>query len=190
MPSTLKRRNGGCTATILISRQNFNSKRILLYSGVYPSSICLAAAHFRRPSMASPSTPSTSSSPRSFHPGSMTNQSFVLQTEEAHDFSQQSHLHVELSEGIIHSSQMEEEARRVCVCELPKISSEYRHLLAAVKQQAQPKVTALAYGDPVCSAEERSEKPPNSTISHWRRVGQIEEEAFPCPQILTPNIPS
>jgi len=44
----------------------------------------------------------------------MTNQSFVLQTEEAHDFSQQLHLHVELSEGIIHSSQMEEEARRVC----------------------------------------------------------------------------
>lgn len=72
----------------------------------------------------------------------------MLQTEETPDFSQQLHLHVELSEGNTQGNHVEEQVRQIFVTELPKISSEYRHLLEAVKQQAHPKVTAHAYGDP------------------------------------------
>lgn len=73
---------------------------------------------------------------------------FMLQTEETPDFSQQLHLHVELSEGNSQGDHVEEQVQQIFVTELPKISSEYRHLLEAVKQQAYPKVTAHAYGDP------------------------------------------
>jgi phenylacetate-CoA ligase len=73
---------------------------------------------------------------------------FVLQTEEEKDFSQRLHLRVELSEGIAQTTQVEELVRNVFVSELPKISSEYRHLLESVKDRAHPKVTAHDYGDP------------------------------------------
>jgi len=73
---------------------------------------------------------------------------FVLQTEEEQDFSQTLHLRVELSEGIVPSNQVAERVKQLFVTELPKISSEYRHLLESVKERAHPKVTALGYGDP------------------------------------------
>lgn len=73
---------------------------------------------------------------------------FMLQTEEEQDFSQTLHLRVELSEGIVQSNQIEEQVKQVFVTELPKISSEYRHLLESVKDRAHPRVTAHAYGDP------------------------------------------
>jgi phenylacetate-CoA ligase len=72
----------------------------------------------------------------------------VLQTEEEQDFSQTLHLRVELSEGTAQANQVEEWVRQVFVTELPKLSSEYRHLLQSVKDQAHPKVTAYDYSDP------------------------------------------
>jgi phenylacetate-CoA ligase len=73
---------------------------------------------------------------------------FVLQTEETADFGQQLHLRVELSEGATNVGLVAAQVQQLFIAELPKISSEYKHLLETVHERAHPKVTVYPYGDP------------------------------------------
>jgi phenylacetate-CoA ligase len=73
---------------------------------------------------------------------------FVITTEETKQMQQQLHLRVELSARTSRSPELARQVTKTFIQELPKVSSEYRHLLASVGRQAHPKVFLHAYGDP------------------------------------------
>ena len=73
---------------------------------------------------------------------------FVIATEENKDLAQTLHLRVELNDGIKKSRDLQATVKRIFIHELPKISSEYTHLLESVKQRAHPIITLHSYGDP------------------------------------------
>jgi len=73
---------------------------------------------------------------------------YVISTEEDKSHNQSLHLHVELKENKESSRELAGLIKEVFVNELPKISSEYRHLLGSMGVKVHPEIHLHSYGDP------------------------------------------
>jgi phenylacetate-CoA ligase len=73
---------------------------------------------------------------------------FIAVTEENERCGQQLRLRVELRPGSTPDGHLEQTVRETFIRELPRASTEYRHLLDAVSERAHPHVTLHEFGDP------------------------------------------
>lgn len=73
---------------------------------------------------------------------------FIISTEETKDHEQELHFHVERKDGVAPNVSHERLVIDSFIDQLPKISSEYKHLLANIQKKAHPKVFIHEYGDP------------------------------------------
>lgn len=73
---------------------------------------------------------------------------YVISTEETKSHDQALYLRVELKETTAQSLKLKDLITKVFVGELPKISSEYKHLLSSMGAKVHPKVFMHDYGDP------------------------------------------
>ncbi len=72
---------------------------------------------------------------------------FVNTTQETKTYGQTLSLHIELKENVNKTPQLEKIIKELFLKELPKLSSEYKHLLDSMKSKVHPKVILCDYGD-------------------------------------------
>lgn len=73
---------------------------------------------------------------------------YVISTEESASCEQKLHLRIELKENIDSSQVVIDQVKEVFIKELPKLSSEYKHLLGSMGGRVHPEIHLHTYGDP------------------------------------------
>lgn len=73
---------------------------------------------------------------------------FTIVTNEREDYTQELQLRVERNEFVETSEHLAALVKQTFIEELPKISSEYQHLLGSIGVKAHPQVSVHYYGDP------------------------------------------